>query len=81
MRPETLTDGAGGGIVEDESEDLHLGTAEGAQQRVDLVDAVDRQAQLSRVFRVNPSSSCPRVAWAMSRPGAALRRLPRVAFA
>ena len=38
---ETLAEGAGSAEVEDEGEDLHLGTAERAQQRVDLVDAVD----------------------------------------
>jgi len=39
---ETLADGAGGGMVEDESEDLHLGTAERAQERVDLGDGGSR---------------------------------------
>jgi len=34
--PEAPADGPGGGEVEDEGEDLHLGTAEGAEQRVDL---------------------------------------------
>ena len=35
--------GPGGGEVDDEGEDLHLGTAEGAEQRVDLVDAANKQ--------------------------------------
>jgi len=38
---EAFTDRPGGGEIEDEGEDLHLGAAEGAEQRVDLVDAAD----------------------------------------
>ena len=41
--PEAPADGPGGGEVDDEGEDLHLGTAEGAEQRVDLVDAANNQ--------------------------------------
>lgn len=39
--------------IEDEGEDLHLGSAERAQQRVDLVDAGDqlRPAELSMFGR------------------------------
>ena len=38
---EALADRLGGAEIEDEGEDLHLGAAERAQERIDLVDAAD----------------------------------------
>jgi len=39
---EAFTDRPGGGEIEDAGEDLHLGAAEGAEQRIDLVDAANQ---------------------------------------
>jgi len=60
----------------------YLGAAEGAQQWVDLVDSVDKQAQLSRARRAQASSDSSRLR--ASRPAAlpcsaSRRSLPRAA--
>jgi hypothetical protein len=69
---EAFTDRPGGGEIEDEGEDLHLGAAEGAEQRIDLVDAADELGQLSRELRVNSSSSCLLDVWLLTPASAAL---------
>ncbi len=81
---EAAPNGPGGGEVDDQGEDLRLGAAEGAQQRVDLLDSADKQAQLSRARRAKAPSGSSRLR--ASRPAAlpcsaSRRRLPRAAFA
>jgi len=79
---EAAADRLGGGKVDDESEDLHLGAAERAQQWVDLVDAADQ------LRPGEPSTSAELVVVlarrrldCVSALGGALRRLPRAALA
>jgi len=71
----------GGTEVDEEGENLHLGSTERAQQRVDLNTRRISFAQLSRARRVNSSSSCQLGVWVVSSTCAALRRLPRAALA
>ena len=66
---EALADRLGGTEIEDEGEDLHLGATEGAQQRVDLVEAMNPSEAMVYIDR--PVSNSGRLAELVRRTAVA----------